>query len=319
LQITPFLSAQGRHHKTILLAGTTVVRYYPYFCSSGGRIDNMTIYSPQFSDFRQIFIYVPPGLIENPFPRQVDVLYVYDGQQVSIFNFLLDPLIITGLISEMVVIGIPSTVNRTYELTPTPCNFDACANNCPPYTSGLDPKCNCGTGEFSPYKTGGLPKNIDFILNTVKPAVENQYRYTSIPERSGILGSSLGGLAACYTPFMTNQITRAACVSPSLYWNCEEFNNTVLPKYNTPNTNNDMVLYLDAGTAEPRIMYPAKNAWTTLLNTDGFNEGGNVFLKIWENQYHDTTAILRRLYYPFMKLFGADSKNILSNEPTITE
>jgi predicted alpha/beta superfamily hydrolase len=256
---------------------------------------------------------VPPGLIENPFSRQIDVLYVYDGQQVSILNIILDPMIITGLIKELVVIGIPSTGNRTYELSPTPCNFDACANNCPPYTSGLDPKCNCGTGEFSPARTGGLPKNIDFLLNTVKPVVEKQYGYTSTPKQSGILGSSFGGLAACYTPFLTSQITRAACLSPSLYWNCEEFNNTVLPSAFP----NDIMLYLDAGTAESRILYPTRNAWSTILNTDGYNEGGNTFFKIWENHYHDTTAIIRRLYYSLMMLFGADSKNIICNGPAI--
>jgi enterochelin esterase-like enzyme len=302
--VVPLMLHVGAPIRIILQQTQTEAHYYPYFCTSEGILENIiNVYSPQFGNARTLYVYKPPSLIENPQPREMDVLFVFDGLMVSVLGFHLNQLIVSGQIKDVLVVGIDS-INRTLELSPTPCDFDACTSNCPPWVAGWDPKCKCDTPEYWKNHTGGLPRMLQFITSNVMPLIKEKYEIKLNPERTSILGTSLGGLAACYTPFLTPLITTGICMSPSLYWNCEEFSSEILLRMVRPGVR----IYMDAGSGEPRILYPTRNAFARAKQTIGFFEGGNLWMKIWQNHYHDSGCFLRRMYEPLLRVFGVENK-----------
>lgn len=65
--------------------------------------------------------------------------------------------------------------------------------------------------------TGRIDAYATFLLEELKPFIEETYR--TIPDRMGVLGSSLGGLCSLYLSLRYPEIfTRAGAVSPSLWF-----------------------------------------------------------------------------------------------------
>lgn len=232
--------------------------------------------APQLpSKTRTVYAYVPPSLVENSTPREVNLLYLYDGQTLTFMQTLLDSLFIFGQIPEMLIIGIPSDENRVYELTPTECVTD---------TTCYFPQ-NC-----SLYKnTGGFPKLLDFMISRVQPLVLTNLSVTTTPIRTGSGGFSLGGLSACEAIYRTSTITRGYCGSPSLWWNCAEYSRTrvTYPK--------DGVLYLDSGSGEEVIDESSNVAFAALSKISGFSVDGNLWHVHQDGDFHEMASWVQRL------------------------
>ena len=90
--------------------------------------------------------------------------------------------------------------------------------------------------EYCPYNKrwrGVLVKGIgdatfQWIINDVKPAIDQNYRTYSHREATGIGGSSMGGIMAAYGIIKYNQIfSKAACVSTGWFWNLSNFRRTL--------------------------------------------------------------------------------------------
>ena len=58
---------------------------------------------------------------------------------------------------------------------------------------------------------------VAFLLETVLPLASRRYRLTA-DARVSVLGSSLGGLLACYAAWVSPRVAAAACMSPSMWW-----------------------------------------------------------------------------------------------------
>jgi predicted alpha/beta superfamily hydrolase len=139
-----------------------------------------SFYMPEFNRYRRIWVYLPPDYTENP-DKRYHVLYMHDGQNLFDLNTSfagewrvdesLDSLQKAGF-DVGIVVGINNGGgHRIAEYTPWP-----------------HPTHGGGDGD----------KYIQFIKNTLKPYIDENYRTKPEPEHTGIMGSSLGGLISMY-------------------------------------------------------------------------------------------------------------------------
>jgi len=147
---------------------------------------------------RGVRVYLPPGYATST--RRYPVLYMHDGQNLfdEATGFAgewgvdetLDRLARERKL-ELIVVGIDNSDQRINELKPWP-----------------DPK--YGAGEADAY--------LRFVVEVVKPFVDAHYRTRTKRADTGIMGSSLGGLASWYAAFAYPQVFgRIGVLSPS-YW-----------------------------------------------------------------------------------------------------
>ncbi|MBW8901767.1 MAG: alpha/beta hydrolase, partial [Massilia sp.] len=210
-----------------LPAGATV-DIYPFFGAPFGKVTIVPDFaSPQLNNKRALRIYLPPSYQENA-AKRYPVLYMHDGQ--NLFDAktasygvewgvdeTVNRLVATGVMDEVIVVGIDNTPDRI-----------------PEYTPCCDPK--YGGGKLNAYDA--------FIVETVKPYVDRTYRTLPGKATTAIMGSSLGGLASVLIAQRHPDIfSKAAGVSSSFWWN----NGAMFAKVpdHVP-----VKFYLDAGTRD---------------------------------------------------------------------
>jgi predicted alpha/beta superfamily hydrolase len=182
--------------------------------------------SPQLGNRRDLLVYLPPGHGEGDL--RFPVVYMHDGQnlfdQASAFtreweiDETMEAASARGF--QAIVVGIPNAgPDRLREYTPWP-----------------DPKHGGGDGE----------RYLDFVVETVKPLVDRDFRTLTGREETGIAGSSLGGLISLHA-FFTRRDTFgfAGVMSPSLWYAGGRVMKD-LPAMETPPGR----IYLDVGMAE---------------------------------------------------------------------
>lgn len=171
------------------------------------RVIEEKFFMPQFNRTRRIWIYLPQDYLTN-LQKTYRVLYMQDGQ---------------NLFDKFYAFGeewrIDETLNKLFD------NF----NDEGTIVIGID---NGGTnriGEYTPYintKYGGGDgdKYIQFIVNTLKPYIDQKFRTKPQREYTGIGGSSLGGLISFYGAMKhQNVFSRALIFSPSFWWHSDIF------------------------------------------------------------------------------------------------
>ena len=154
---------------------------------------------PQLNRFRRIWLYLPPDYDQSS--NEYPVLYMHDGQnlfdQFTSFageweiDETLNRLVDQGY-KVPIVVGIDNGgIYRIDELTPW---------NNPDY----------GGGQGDEYMA--------FIVETLKPFIDENYRTLSDRENTGIMGSSLGGLISTYGALKYQNIfSKSGPFSPA-YW-----------------------------------------------------------------------------------------------------
>jgi predicted alpha/beta superfamily hydrolase len=157
------------------------------------------IHSTILNEDRKIYVYTPVNHSE-----QLPVIYLMDGENISLVAGIVDFLYQTNQLPPMIVVGIGNyEYDRNRDLTPTHnlLNMD-------------------GTADSVFWKNSGGGENfLKFIKDEVIPFVEKNYN----PSPNKIFfGHSLGGLMSAYCllnhPEMFNSYI---AVSPSLWWDKE--------------------------------------------------------------------------------------------------
>jgi predicted alpha/beta superfamily hydrolase len=210
-----------------LAAGSTV-DIYPFFGAPFGKVSILQFFpSPELNNKRSLRVYLPASYVENP-AKRYPVLYMQDGQNLfdaktASFGVewrideTVNRLVATGVMDEVIVVGIDNTPDRI-----------------PEYTPCCDPK--YGGGKIEAYDA--------FVVNTVKPYVDRTYRTLPGKDSTAILGSSLGGLAAyAIAQKHPNVFSKAGAMSGSFWWN--EGKLMSKPADKVP-----VRFYLDAGTRD---------------------------------------------------------------------
>jgi len=227
---------------------------------------------PQLNRFRRIWLYLPPDYDQST--NEYPVLYMHDGQnlfdQFTSFageweiDETLNRLVDQGY-KVPIVVGIDNGgIYRIDELTPW---------NNPDY----------GGGQGDEYMA--------FIVETLKPFIDENYRTLSDRENTGIMGSSLGGLISTYGALKYQNIfSKAGPFSPA-YW----INNDSIWNFITSvGMQNDIWFYQNVGEHEGdnyiNNMYKMEDS----LRAEGFENitskvilGGDHNEQTWRNDFEE--------------------------------
>ena len=205
-----YLEQKNGHHHTVV--GNIQVR--------------RGFWSPQLQNRRDILIYLPPSYHHSQ--QRYPVLYMHDGQ--NLFDAA------TSYAGEW-------QVDETMETLATR-GYEAIVVGIP----------NMGTqrlNEYSPFRDvrlgGGDGGNyVNFIVDTLKPAIDRDFRTQAEAAATGILGSSMGGLISLYAFFHRPRVFGyAGIMSPSIW-----FADEALLRYTADVPYHPGRIYLDAGTRE---------------------------------------------------------------------
>lgn len=195
---------------------------------------------PQLNRQRKIWIYLPPDYKEAE--KFYPVLYMHDGQNV--FDEA------TSFSGEW---EVDESLNRLFEEGDFGCIVVAIENGGANRTDEYSPWNNpqYGGGEGMLY--------VDFIVNTLKPEIDANYRTLPGREYTGLMGSSLGGLISHYGIVEHQETFSKAGIFSPAYWFVDE---------------------IYQHTKDTRKEFPQK-----LYILGGQNEGGSMALKI--NEMHN--------------------------------
>ncbi|MDY7228564.1 alpha/beta hydrolase [Hyalangium rubrum] len=266
----------------VVKAGTTV-SIYPFFQSRAGTLVKVANFSsPQLGNTRTLRIYLPPSYSLNPLKRY-PVLYMHDGQNLfeasTAFGGVewqvdetANALINNGQMDEVIVVGIDNGgANRIYEYTPC----------CDPQYSG-----------------GGANVYERFMLDTVKPYIDQNYRTLTGNKNTALMGSSLGGLVSTYIGRRNPGVfSKLGGLSSSFWWN-----NQMLPKEVEAATAKVAVNhYIDAGTSSDGLTETTR--MRDALVVDGYVQGKDLYYYVAQGAGHNEAAWAARLSIPLKYLF----------------
>ncbi|MBO9617868.1 MAG: alpha/beta hydrolase [Niabella sp.] len=162
--------------------------------------ENVTIvdrfYMPQLKRYRTLRIYLPPGYNKNQ--KRYPVVYLQDGQNV--FDLY------TSFAGEWDVDGF-------MDQTSLPRAIVVAIDN------GGDKRLN----EYCPYPVKKIPggegdRYAAFLVETLKPYVDKQYRTLKSRANTFIAGSSMGGLISFYTALKYPKIFGGVGVFSPSFW-----------------------------------------------------------------------------------------------------
>ncbi|MCK4510647.1 alpha/beta hydrolase, partial [bacterium] len=161
-------------------------------------------------------------------------LYMHDGQNIfdAATSFIgvewgvdetLERMIGQGQVEPLIVVGIYNTDEREFEYTPT-----------------QDP----GQG-----KGGGASRYASFIVDELKPYIDATYRTLPEREHTGVMGSSLGGIASLYIAWTHPDVfSRVGAMSTAYWWS----NSQILTMLEGSNAPPGVRVWLDMGTGEDK-------------------------------------------------------------------
>ena len=210
-----------------LKAGATL-DVYPFFGAPFGKVVVIDKFaSPQLHNTRSLRVFLPASYSENS-AKRYPVLYMHDGQ--NLFDAktaaygvawgvasTVNRLVATGVMDEVIVVGIDNTPDRI-----------------PEYTPCCDAK--YGGGKLDAYGA--------FVVDTVKPYIDKTYRTLANKESTAIMGSSLGALASLgIAQRYPDLFSKVGIVSGSFWWNDKALITKPAPRA-------PLKLYLDAGTRD---------------------------------------------------------------------
>lgn len=213
------------------------------------QIINNNFYIPQLNRYRRIWVYLPPDYASSG--KSYPVLYMHDGQNLFDAN--------TSFAGEW---EVDESLNSLHAQGDYGC-----------IVVGIDNGGQYRLDEYSPwintqYGGGQGDEYVEFIINTLKPYVDGQYRTLPYPYSTGIMGSSMGGLISMYA-FSERQdvFSRAGVFSPAFWFATNQPANHVA---NHPKQGPARVYFL-AGGDEPEYVTTDMQAVANAMNTAGFS------------------------------------------------
>jgi predicted alpha/beta superfamily hydrolase len=222
------------------------------------------VYSPQLDRARNIVVWLPPSYATST--KTYPVLYMHDGQNLfdratsfAGVEWQVDETLTTlaneGI--EAIVVGLWNTDARIHEYNP-----------------------------FPTWRNGTGKAYVDFIIDTLKPMMDEAYRTSPTRAQTGIMGSSMGGLISTYA-FFTRPDVFGVCgaMSPS-YWVANGAIHALVQK--SPKVAGR--IYLDHGTRENS---PARMC--DILLKKGYRLNRDLTFVREEDGEHNEAAWARRL------------------------
>ena len=200
--------------------------------ASGLHVGNVRVlagvYSPELGNTRDVQVYLPPSYANSG--RHYPVVYMHDGQNLFDVSTsfagewrvdeTFERIGREGV--EAIVVAIPNMGPQRLE----------------EYSPFHDPRRGGGRGDAY----------LDFIVRTLKPAVDARFRTRAERTHTGIIGSSMGGLISLYGFFRHPEVFGfAGSMSPSLWFADRAIFRDVASRQGWAGK-----VYLDIGTGEGR-------------------------------------------------------------------
>lgn len=261
-----------------LKAGATV-DIYPFFGAPFGKVNIVDKFAaPQLHNSRALRIFLPASYQENS-AKRYPVLYMHDGQ--NLFDAktaaygvqwgiaaTINRLVATGVMDEVIVVGIDNTPDRIAEYTPC----------CDPQYGG---------GKLDAYGA--------FVTDTVKPYIDQTYRTLPDKAHTAILGSSLGGIASlAIAQRYPDLFSMAGAMSGSFWWNGKALVNRAPPR-------GAVRLYLDAGTSDDGL--PDTTALRDVLLRQGYQLNRDLLFYTADGASHNEASWAARVEKPLTWFF----------------
>lgn len=192
---------------------------YTYGASDYGTIKTVSLSDSKFTN-KKVHIYTPSGY--NPSGDvNYGVLYMFDGQNIFVNNgsyvcsagnsWAVDRAVTSFMANNnegIIVVGIDNgNSNRDSELT---------------MSLEFGELTSLGSPQYGSFRNGILDEMGDFITDTVMPYVNANYKVDTAREKTGIAGSSSGGLGAFYVGLREKDIfgyVGAFSPATSLFYN----------------------------------------------------------------------------------------------------
>lgn len=248
-------------------------------------------YMPQLDRYRRIWLYLPPDYDSTG--KDYPVLYMHDGQ--NLFDAA------TSFAGEW---EVDETLNELFDEgyeVPVVVGIDnGGANRIAEYTPWPNPDYGGGDGDLY----------AQFIVETLKPYIDDNYRTKPGCDFTGIMGSSLGGLISHYIAIKYQDIfSRAGIFSPSYWFTGDIYDFT----YNT-GKQYDMRFYIMGGTDEGEGVVEDMTAMTDTLRAAGFGEQ-EMTLKVVEGGQHNENLWRQEFGEAFRWMFNESSSGIIDKQP----
>lgn len=217
--------------------------------TSNVSIVSQDFYMPHLNRNRRIWLYLPPDYEETG--KHYPVLYMHDGQNVfDIATSFSGEWEVDESLNELFANGDPGIIvvaidngggERINELTPWP-----------------NPQYGGGQGD----------DYVDFIVETLKPYIDANYRTRPQREYTGIMGSSLGGLVSMYAAIEHQDVFgKAGIFSPSFWFSSEAYNHVAQTGKEA-----NMRIFLMAGQNESSTMASDLYNMHSTLQNEGFGQ-----------------------------------------------
>ncbi|KAF2328200.1 alpha/beta hydrolase [Flavobacterium daemonense] len=159
-------------------------------------VSTFTIESPQLKTTKKIWLYLPEGYSASP-KKRYSVIYMHDAQNLFdaktsfVGEWNVDEKL-DSLKAPVIVVGIEhGNEKRIDELTPY---------------------------KNEKYGGGKADDYLDFIVKTLKPYIDKNYRTKTKAKNTTIMGSSLGGLVSYYAILKYPEVFGNAGVFSPSFW-----------------------------------------------------------------------------------------------------
>ena len=276
-----------------------------------GRVDRLVIYSPELNEDVIVDIWVP-NEYKGSDSKRYPVIYMHDGQNLydssTTWNqqsWEMDSvacrLIDSGEINPPIIVGVHShSDRRVADLMPE----DA--------VSDEDLKTMFeGLGYIDIPVRGNAYAS--FLVNTLKPAIDQLYDTIPDKDHTAVMGSSMGGLMSIYAICEYPEIFGSAmCLSTHWIGNQDIVDSFSKGLYDyidahiPPSENHK--LYLDRGTETLDAYYGEKDEMMKdLVRVHGYNNSSNFMSLIDEGGAHEERSWARRVAEP-LKFFLSKSR-----------
>jgi glycogen operon protein len=210
------------------------------------------IYSPELDNRRDILVYLPPEYDANQ--QRYTVVYMHDGQ---------------NLFDQATSYGCEWQVDETMEML-SRAGYPAIVVGIP----------NLGEQRIEEYSPFDDPQHgggkgaayLEFIVRTLKPLIDQQFR--TLPDRlhTGIMGSSMGGLISLYAFFQHHDVFGfTGVMSPSLWFAGRAIFDLLRAAPFAPGT-----IYLDIGRLEGPEELVDFRQMCALLIDKGYRPGSDI-------------------------------------------
>ncbi len=233
------------NRKYIVKEGSNVINdtvsfpYKPVSTLTCGKLETIKMKMPQFSDGRErtIRVWLPDGYNQEDSEKKYSVLYMHDGQ--NLFD------VATSFIGEWEVDeSLTQLMSNGYESTIV-VGID---NGETERFNELSPSWGLSTLGKKHISAPVGEKYADFIVNTVKPYIDEHYNTKPQREYTGIGGSSMGGVMSFYMAIeYADVFDYGIILSPAMHVYSDDVINKFLDDYDFTDIKYLPKLYLFAG------------------------------------------------------------------------